>query len=180
MVISYFSVDQLIKRTDWLFQQVQLSLVLSITFLIVLPLPYHHGNQSCVTASDIMTEVNASSPDQSQEVGAVLGRVLYHALQGHCFISRSLPEESFFLDYIMDHLGSENFTVGGNCPSETHKNTDTDTRIDRDSSLRNPELVSVGNEVLGKVFLSFNKSFQLGLLSTLATRKTAESCSCFA
>ncbi|XP_054462620.1 zinc transporter ZIP4 isoform X2 [Anoplopoma fimbria] len=68
--------------------------------------------ESCVTAGDITTEVNASSPDQRQEVGAVLGRVLYHALQGHCFISRSLPEESFFLDYIMDRLGSENFTVG--------------------------------------------------------------------
>ncbi|KAM9340224.1 zinc transporter ZIP4 [Symphorus nematophorus] len=69
--------------------------------------------ESCVTASDIMTEVSASSsPHQRLEVGAVLGRVLYHALQGRCFISRSLPEESFFLDYIMDHLGSENFTVG--------------------------------------------------------------------
>ncbi|XP_059206379.1 zinc transporter ZIP4 [Centropristis striata] len=68
--------------------------------------------ESCVTAMDIMTEVNAPSPDQGQEAGAVLGRVLYHALQGHCFISRTLPEESFFLDYIMERLGSENFTVG--------------------------------------------------------------------
>ncbi|XP_035536793.1 zinc transporter ZIP4 [Morone saxatilis] len=67
--------------------------------------------ESCVTASDIMTEVNASSPNQRQEVGAVFGRVLYHALQGRCFISRPLPEESFFLDYILDRLGSENFTV---------------------------------------------------------------------
>ncbi|XP_034401427.1 zinc transporter ZIP4 [Cyclopterus lumpus] len=67
--------------------------------------------ESCVTAADITTEVNPSSPDQRQEVGAVLGHVLYHALQGHCFISRSLPEESFFLDYIMDRLGPENFTV---------------------------------------------------------------------
>ncbi|XP_041811951.1 zinc transporter ZIP4 [Chelmon rostratus] len=76
---------------------------------------HHHyeplNSESCITASDIMTEVNASSPDQRQEVGAVLGRVLYHALQGRCFISRSLPEEGFFLDYIMDHLESENFTV---------------------------------------------------------------------
>ncbi|KAK9526754.1 hypothetical protein VZT92_015437 [Zoarces viviparus] len=68
--------------------------------------------ESCVTAGDITTEVNASSPDQRQEVGAVLGRVLYHALQGHCFVSRALPEESFFLDYIMDRLGSTNVTVG--------------------------------------------------------------------
>ncbi|KAM6974687.1 zinc transporter ZIP4 [Tautogolabrus adspersus] len=58
-----------------------------------------------------MMEVNASSPDPQQEIGAVLGRVLYHALLGRCFISRSLPEESFFLDYILDHLGSQNFTV---------------------------------------------------------------------
>ncbi|XP_073340039.1 zinc transporter ZIP4 [Pagrus major] len=75
------------------------------------PLNSEHGNQSCLTAIDIMTEVNASSPDQRLEVGAVLGRVLYHALLGRCLISRSLPEESFFLDYIMDRLGSENFTV---------------------------------------------------------------------
>lgn len=69
-----------------------------------------------------MKEVNASSPDQRQEVGAVLGRVLYHALLGRCFISRALPEESFFLEYIMSRLGSENFTVGGERPSETLKN----------------------------------------------------------
>ncbi|XP_070778351.1 zinc transporter ZIP4 [Enoplosus armatus] len=68
-------------------------------------------SESCITASDIMTEVNASSTDQIQEVGAVLGRVLCHALQGHCFIGQSLPEEGFFLDYIVDRLGSENFTV---------------------------------------------------------------------
>ncbi|KAG7240964.1 hypothetical protein INR49_026142 [Caranx melampygus] len=58
-----------------------------------------------------MTEVNASSPDQRPEVGAALGQVLYHALQGRCFVSQSLPEESFFLDFIMERLGSENVTV---------------------------------------------------------------------
>lgn len=68
-----------------------------------------------------MSEVNPASPDQSQEVGAVLGRVLYHALQGRCFSNRSLPEEHFFLDYILSRLGSENFTVGGKCTSETQK-----------------------------------------------------------
>uniref|UniRef100_UPI003AAB8F89 zinc transporter ZIP4-like n=1 Tax=Centroberyx gerrardi TaxID=166262 RepID=UPI003AAB8F89 len=70
-------------------------------------------HESFVTASDIMAEVNASSAGagQREELGAVLGRVLYHALQGHCFISRPLPEESFFLDYIMERIGSENFTV---------------------------------------------------------------------
>ncbi|XP_040045682.2 zinc transporter ZIP4 [Gasterosteus aculeatus] len=70
--------------------------------------------ESCVTASDLTTEVDASSADQ--EVGPVLGRILYHALRGHCFISTavrhaSLPEESFFLDFIMERLGSTNFTV---------------------------------------------------------------------
>ncbi|KAF7210977.1 zinc transporter ZIP4 [Nothobranchius furzeri] len=68
-------------------------------------------NKSCVTASSIMTEIDPSSSDEKQEVGAVLGRVLYHALLGHCFTDQSLPEESFFLDYIMHQLGSENFTV---------------------------------------------------------------------
>ncbi|KAG7501418.1 zinc transporter ZIP4 [Solea senegalensis] len=71
--------------------------------------PLH--SESCVSASDIMAEVNASLPDQGQDVGAVLGRILYHALHGHCFISSSLPEESYFLDYLMDQVGSENFTV---------------------------------------------------------------------
>ncbi|XP_016896402.1 zinc transporter ZIP4 [Cynoglossus semilaevis] len=68
-------------------------------------------SESCVRPADIMAEVNASLPGQQQEVGAVLGRVLYHALRGHCFIGHSLPEESFFLDYIVGHVGSENFTI---------------------------------------------------------------------
>ncbi|XP_071357072.1 zinc transporter ZIP4 [Trachinotus anak] len=81
---------------------------------VVLQELHHHyepsHSENCVEASDIMAD--ASSPDQRQEVGAALGRVLYHALQGDCFVSQSLPEESFFLDYIIDRLGSENFTVG--------------------------------------------------------------------
>lgn len=62
-----------------------------------------------------MAEVNPSSPEQIQETGAVLGRVLFHALQGRCIVSRSLPEESFFLDYLMTYLGPENFTAMGKC-----------------------------------------------------------------
>ncbi|XP_061520889.1 zinc transporter ZIP4 isoform X1 [Phycodurus eques] len=65
--------------------------------------------ESCVEASDVMSEVGAPSAEQTQAAGAVLGRVLYHALRGRCF--QSLPEESFFLDYIMHRLGSENFTI---------------------------------------------------------------------
>ncbi|XP_049606538.1 zinc transporter ZIP4 [Syngnathus scovelli] len=59
--------------------------------------------ENCITSSDIMLEV-----EETQVAGAVLGRVLYHALRGRCF--QTLPEESFFLDYIV-HLGSENFTI---------------------------------------------------------------------
>lgn len=62
-----------------------------------------------------MAEVNASLPEQKQEAGAVLGRVLFHALEGRCILSRSLPNETFFLDYIMD--GQENFTATGKRPS---------------------------------------------------------------
>ncbi|XP_077446241.1 zinc transporter ZIP4 [Stigmatopora argus] len=65
--------------------------------------------ESCVTASDIMSEVGAPSEAQTRVAGAVLGRVLYHALRGRCF--RTLPEESFFLDHLMQRLGSENFTI---------------------------------------------------------------------
>ncbi|XP_030597575.1 zinc transporter ZIP4 [Archocentrus centrarchus] len=68
-------------------------------------------SENCVSASDIMAQVNASPGDQIREVGAVLGYVLYHTLQGHCFTDQSLPEEGFFVDYIMDRLGTENFTV---------------------------------------------------------------------
>lgn len=81
-------------------------------------LTYLHGNKSCVTASDIMTEVNPSS-GQTQDVGEVLGYVLYHALHGRCFISQPPPDESFFLDYIMARLGSENFTVEGKRSAQT-------------------------------------------------------------
>ncbi|XP_077405653.1 zinc transporter ZIP4 [Vanacampus margaritifer] len=65
--------------------------------------------ENCITTSDIMSEVGASSAEQTQAAGAVLGRVLHHALQGRCF--QSLPGESFFLDDIMHRLGSENFTI---------------------------------------------------------------------
>ncbi|XP_068603544.1 zinc transporter ZIP4 [Brachionichthys hirsutus] len=82
--------------------------------LLVDRLRHHYeplDNESCVAASAIMAEVNASAPNQKQEVGAVLGRVLYHALLGRCFTERRLPNESFFLDYILQHLGSEVFNV---------------------------------------------------------------------
>ncbi|XP_029023786.1 zinc transporter ZIP4-like isoform X2 [Betta splendens] len=67
-------------------------------------------NESCVTASDIMTEVSAPG-ERTPDAGAALGSVLYRALRGDCFVSRPLPDESFFLDDIMARLGSENFTV---------------------------------------------------------------------
>lgn len=60
-----------------------------------------------------MAGINTPSGEQIHEVGAILGYVLYHTLQGHCFTDHSLPEESFFVDYIMDRLGTENFTVQG-------------------------------------------------------------------
>ncbi|XP_061753546.1 zinc transporter ZIP4 [Nerophis ophidion] len=58
-----------------------------------------------------MMEVGAPSAEETQAAGAVLGRVLYHAVRGGCFVSRFLPEESFFLDYIIHEIGSDNFTV---------------------------------------------------------------------
>ncbi|XP_034748779.1 zinc transporter ZIP4 [Etheostoma cragini] len=111
--------------------------------------------ESCVTTSDIMAEVSASSAEQRQEVGAVLGRVLYHALQGHCFISHSLPEESFFLDFIIDRLGSENFTVGdledvmrslNLGPDHKHENQHQDEHSDHDHSGFRRRKRSMGHE----------------------------------
>lgn len=72
------------------------------------PLPH----EICMIPSGIMAEVNASG-HQQVEVGAVLGRVLLHALQGHCFTDKLLPNEKFFLDYIIKKIGSENFTTEG-------------------------------------------------------------------
>lgn len=63
-----------------------------------------------------MAEVNASSPEQKGEAGAVFGRMLFHTLEGRCIISRSLPDQAFFLDYLMDYLGPENFTATGKRP----------------------------------------------------------------
>uniref|UniRef100_A0A672IZH0 Zinc transporter ZIP4 n=1 Tax=Salarias fasciatus TaxID=181472 RepID=A0A672IZH0_SALFA len=76
--------------------------------------PHEH----CVTPSIIMTEVNASSGHDVVDVGVVLGRVLYHALHGHCFTDKLLPEEKFFLDYIIHLIGSEDFSIEGK-PLET-------------------------------------------------------------
>lgn len=118
--LSHSFVSKLINQwptnnfSSKLSQWVKPSFVVS---LFVLPLSYHHTDQNCITASDIMTEANASSPGQTQEVDAVLGRILYYALQGRCFLNRALPEESFFVNYILNRLGSENFTVAGKCPS---------------------------------------------------------------
>ena len=62
-----------------------------------------------------MTEINplSAGPEQEVERGAVFGHVLYHALIGRCFTRQSLPEEGYFLEYIMEHMGSDNFTVRG-------------------------------------------------------------------
>lgn len=68
-------------------------------------------SERCLGVGEFMQQVSESSGHEEQEVGAVLGGVLYHSLLGHCFVTTSLPEESFFLDYIIEHLGSENFTV---------------------------------------------------------------------
>ncbi|KAM4631491.1 zinc transporter ZIP4 [Polymixia lowei] len=109
--------------------------------------PLNH--ERCVTADDIMVEVDTSSAGggQSEEVGAVLGRVLYHALQGRCFLRHSLPEESFFMDYIMERMGSENFTVSdlealmrslnlGPEDDHGHEHGDEDEHTDHDHSGR--------------------------------------------
>ncbi|KAK0145801.1 Zinc transporter ZIP4 [Merluccius polli] len=70
-------------------------------------------NEECLTADDIMAEINACSvgPHQEVERGAVFGRVLNHALIGHCFTTQSLPGEGYFLEYIMEQMGSDNFTI---------------------------------------------------------------------
>ncbi|XP_008299481.1 zinc transporter ZIP4 [Stegastes partitus] len=102
---------------------------------VILELRRHYkptDTESCVTTSDIMADVNATATGQEQEVGAVLGRVLYYALQGRCFAAESLPEESFFLDYIMHQLGSHNFTVEGLAVFMKSLNIGPDTDHDED------------------------------------------------
>ncbi|XP_075995163.1 zinc transporter ZIP4 [Genypterus blacodes] len=73
--------------------------------------PVH--TESCVSPTDITAEGFASRAGQGQEAGAVMGSILFYALQGRCFTTQSLPEEGFFLDYIMERLGSQNSTLSG-------------------------------------------------------------------
>lgn len=61
--------------------------------------------QGCVEAAEL------TEGHEEGEAVVVLGRVLVHALKGRCFTSLMLPEESFFLDDILERLGSSNFTV---------------------------------------------------------------------
>ncbi|CAL8373106.1 unnamed protein product [Boreogadus saida] len=77
--------------------------------------PLTLANEECLTADDIMAEINplSAGPEQEVERGAVFGRVLYHALIGHCFTRHPLPEEGYFLEYMMEWMGSDNFTVRG-------------------------------------------------------------------
>ncbi|KAJ0055102.1 hypothetical protein NL108_009037, partial [Boleophthalmus pectinirostris] len=60
---------------------------------------------SCVGAGDLV------DGHEDGEVEVVLGRVLLHALKGNCFMRTTLPDESFFINNIMERLGSDNFTV---------------------------------------------------------------------
>ncbi|KAJ3608926.1 hypothetical protein NHX12_023454 [Muraenolepis orangiensis] len=71
-------------------------------------------DRGCVTPSAIVAEINAPSTGPAQEVerGAAFGRLLYHALIGHCFSRHALPQDGYFLDYIMERMGSQkNFTI---------------------------------------------------------------------
>ncbi|XP_072303979.1 zinc transporter ZIP4 [Eucyclogobius newberryi] len=61
--------------------------------------------QSCVGAGDL------TDGHEDGELGVVLGHVLLHVLEGQCFTSLSLPDQSFFLNDIMARLGSDNFSV---------------------------------------------------------------------
>lgn len=62
-------------------------------------------SQSCVDAAEL------TEGHEFGDVWAVFGHVLMHAVNGRCFTNLTLPEQSFFLDDIMERLGSDNFTV---------------------------------------------------------------------
>ncbi|XP_033831182.1 zinc transporter ZIP4 [Periophthalmus magnuspinnatus] len=62
-------------------------------------------SQSCIGAGDLI------GGHEDGDIVVVLGRILFHTLEGHCFASTALPNESFFINSIMERLGSNNFTV---------------------------------------------------------------------
>uniref|UniRef100_A0A8C6S5I2 Zinc transporter ZIP4 n=1 Tax=Neogobius melanostomus TaxID=47308 RepID=A0A8C6S5I2_9GOBI len=71
----------------------------------------HHDHENIDVHASCVDAAELTEGQEDGEVGGVLGQVLLHALKGHCFMSQTLPEESFFLDDIMERLGSDNFTV---------------------------------------------------------------------
>ncbi|XP_043089074.1 zinc transporter ZIP4 [Puntigrus tetrazona] len=64
-----------------------------------------HTHEPCLTLKDILDESG------HQELDAVMGNVLYHALRGDCMKTQHLPEQQYFLDYIFGRFGSDDLTL---------------------------------------------------------------------
>uniref|UniRef100_A0A3B1J1A3 Zinc transporter ZIP4 n=1 Tax=Astyanax mexicanus TaxID=7994 RepID=A0A3B1J1A3_ASTMX len=72
----------------------------------------------CLSVTDILQESNVTNEHDHQhadphtDLDAVLGTVIYHVLLGDCMSAHSLPEMQFFMNYIFNHFGPDNITVG--------------------------------------------------------------------
>uniref|UniRef100_A0AAZ3S5P0 Zinc transporter ZIP4/12 EF-hand domain-containing protein n=1 Tax=Oncorhynchus tshawytscha TaxID=74940 RepID=A0AAZ3S5P0_ONCTS len=66
----------------------------------------------CLTGQDILEESSASTSDgDPHNTDVVFGYIVYHALRGDCMTARALPEEEYFLDFILNRFGSDNITI---------------------------------------------------------------------
>uniref|UniRef100_W5KBC4 Zinc transporter ZIP4 n=1 Tax=Astyanax mexicanus TaxID=7994 RepID=W5KBC4_ASTMX len=75
-------------------------------------------DEHCLSVTDILQESNVTNEHDHQhadphtDLDAVLGTVIYHVLLGDCMSAHSLPEMQFFMNYIFNHFGPDNITVG--------------------------------------------------------------------
>ncbi|KAL0961924.1 hypothetical protein UPYG_G00333420 [Umbra pygmaea] len=68
-------------------------------------------DQQCFTAQDLLEESSVSMGNGGRGLDVLLGFVVYHALLGDCMEARTLPEEDYFLDFIINSVGSDNTTM---------------------------------------------------------------------
>uniref|UniRef100_A0A8C7DL39 Zinc transporter ZIP4 n=1 Tax=Oncorhynchus kisutch TaxID=8019 RepID=A0A8C7DL39_ONCKI len=74
--------------------------------------PDQQYDQHCLTGQDILEESSASTSDgDPHNTDVVFGYIVYHALRGDCMTARALPEEEYFLDFILNRFGSDNITI---------------------------------------------------------------------
>uniref|UniRef100_A0A8B9H0H2 Zinc transporter ZIP4 N-terminal domain-containing protein n=1 Tax=Astyanax mexicanus TaxID=7994 RepID=A0A8B9H0H2_ASTMX len=71
-----------------------------------------HDMEEYYVPDNVTNEHDHQHADPHTDLDAVLGTVIYHVLLGDCMSAHSLPEMQFFMNYIFNHFGPDNITVG--------------------------------------------------------------------